>query len=281
MVSAADGGVGTRCPSTTAAQFTSMQAELGIKKDQASRLHSTSQLRMVVVGDSTACTLMPGLAAVGSLYGLQVDSGAVVGCGIASGRIAPYFYKNDPGVDIETDTDICAKKALDTEKSAIRRDSPNIILWSSTWEKASILVKTTSGHKVLVQGSRQWRATMLKRMNARLQQFIATGATVILLEQPPFVDSGTPTRPTANDAAFAHLNEMLIELAKRYTGRVGLVDLSSRVCPSGPPCPFVVAGLTVRPDDAHYGPAASLWVAKWLVPQLLAAVNSTQRDSPN
>jgi peptidoglycan/LPS O-acetylase OafA/YrhL len=276
VVGTANGGVGTHCPPTTAGLSTSMQAELGVKQGQASNLHSAKQLRMLVVGDSTACTLMPGLAAVGSLYGLQVDSGAVIGCGIVSGRIAPAFYSIDPGVDVEMGTDVCAKRAFGAEMSAIRRDSPNIILWSSTWEKASILVNTRSGHKVLLQGTPQWQATMLQRMEARLQQFIATGATVILLEQPPFVDSGKPARPTASDLAFHRLNEILLELAARHPGHVRVVNLSSRVCPSGPPCPFVIAGLTVRPDDAHYGPAGSLWVAKWLVPQILEAMKSTR-----
>jgi hypothetical protein len=116
---------------------------------------------------------------------------------------------------------------------------------------------------------------MLQRMNSRLETFIATGATVIILLQPPFVDAGSPTAPTPDDADFARLNSMLQELAARHPGHVGLVNLSTRVCPSGPPCPYQVGGRVLRPDDAHYGPTGSLWVAKWLVPQILGAVKTT------
>lgn len=112
-------------------------------------------------------------------------------------------------------------------------------------------------------------------MDTRLQQFIATGATVILLLQPPFVNGGAPTRPTPSDAEFERLNVMLQELAARHPGHVGVINLSARVCPSGPPCPLSVGGLRVRLDGADYGAAGSLWVAKWLVPRILSAVTNT------
>jgi hypothetical protein len=53
------------------------------------------------------------------------------------------------------------------------------------------------------------------------------------------------------------------------------------VCPSGPPCPYVVDGMGsladgtgIRPDGSHYSPTSSLWLAKWLVPQILTVVKS-------
>jgi peptidoglycan/LPS O-acetylase OafA/YrhL len=44
--------------------------------------------RVLVVGDSTACTLMPGLEAVGAPAGVAVENGTVIGCGVVSGRRA-------------------------------------------------------------------------------------------------------------------------------------------------------------------------------------------------
>ena len=75
------------------------------------------------------------------------------------------------------------------------------------------------------------------------------------------------------------MNALLREVAASHPGRVGVVDLSARVCPSGPPCPFVVDGFgstvatmtqAIRPDLTHYLPAGALWVARWLVPQIAA-----------
>ena len=69
-----------------------------------------------------------------------------------------------------------------------------------------------------------------------------------------------------------------------HPGHVATVNLEARVCPSGPPCPFVVDGFGssgktvaqamakgIRPDLVHYSAASSLWVARWLVPRIAAA----------
>ena len=261
---------GVRCPPSTKSEIASLHF------DSQSVPGSTAQpppqnTRMVVAGDSTACTMLLGLDAVGPAYGVQVENASVIGCGIVSGHIAP-FYEN--GVDVERYTGECQGKALDAENSAFALGTPDIIVWSSTFEKDSIVITTRSGTRVLQQGTREWTTVMLGRMEARLQKFIGTGATVILLLQPPFVNSGTPTAPTPSDADFARLNAMLQELAARHPDQVGVVNLGTRVCPSGPPCPYVVGGRVVRPDYAHYGPVGSLWVAKWLVPQILAAAKN-------
>ena len=45
--------------------------------------------RVMVVGDSTACTMLPGLEAVAAPAGVEIENAAVVGCGVVSGEIAP------------------------------------------------------------------------------------------------------------------------------------------------------------------------------------------------
>jgi len=269
---AANGVSGTTCPSPTNKQISKLHFAPRSTRHAAGAPGVPEKTLMVVVGDSTACTLLIGLAAVGAAYGMSVESGAVIGCGIVSGWLAAYYYD---GVDFNAYTKVCQNRARAAEESAFRLGRPDIILWSSTFERAAITVRTPTGTKVLIQGTSQWRKLMLRRMDSRLQQFIATGAIVVLLLQPPFVNIGSPTRPTSKDANFALLNTMLRQLANRHPGHVGVLDLSARVCPSGPPCPYRVGGLIVRPDDEHYGSAGSLWVATWLVPRILSTVRST------
>jgi peptidoglycan/LPS O-acetylase OafA/YrhL len=231
------------------------------------------QLRMVVVGDSTACTLLGGLTAVGGAYGVHVADGTVIGCGIVSGQAPPYYYG---GVNLEGLTKYCQSEADRSEASAIARGKPNIIVWGSTEERSSVLA--AGGDAVLTKGTREWKTVMLKRMNARVEQFLATGAKVVLLLQPPSVNAGNPTQPTQSDMDFERLNGLLREVAASHPGRVATVDLASRVCPTGPPCPYVVDGIGqgeaygngLREDGLHYGPVGSLWVAEWLVPKILA-----------
>jgi hypothetical protein len=121
--------------------------------------------------------------------------------------------------------------------------------------------------KVVSQGSPKWYAVLLNRMDERVRQFTATGATVIMLTQAPFYDSGNPVGPTPQDKDFERLNAFLTEFAER-TPHVRLVHLAARVCPSGPPCPLVVDDVVPRGDGAHYTTSGALWVARWLLPQL-------------
>ena len=46
-----------------------------------------SGLRVLVLGDSTACSIYPGMKAVGDQVGASVAQAAVFGCGMASGEI--------------------------------------------------------------------------------------------------------------------------------------------------------------------------------------------------
>jgi hypothetical protein len=220
--------------------------------------------RLMVVGDSTACTMLAGLEAVGVPLGVRVENAAVIGCGVVSGRIAPY---SDKGKDLNSGSRLCQSRADAAEARALRLGPPNVVLWASTWERNTLVVGSGFGQKLLVQGSSQWNAVLLQRMERRVRQFTMTGATVVMLTQPPYVDFGKPTGPTRDDEDFERLNALLAKFA-RNKPHVELIDLASYVCPSGPPCPLLVDGVFVRGDGAHYTGEGSLWVARWLMPRL-------------
>jgi peptidoglycan/LPS O-acetylase OafA/YrhL len=239
----------------------------------------TDLQQVVVIGDSTACTLLPGLQAAGPSYGMRFENGAVIGCGVVSGEIAPIYYNN---VNVAAYTEKCQGKANLAETQAIERYRPSLVVWGSTDEQNSIIADTPSGSKVLDTGSAEWKSVMLHRMNDRVDTLIAIGARVILLLEPPPVHTGSQQHAVdSTDLAYEHMNALLTEVAARHPGHVAVVNLESRVCPSGPPCPYVVDGLgstvataaqAIRPDTTHYLPAGSLWVARWLVPQIASAV---------
>jgi hypothetical protein len=84
----------------------------------------------------------------------------------------------------------------------------------------------------------------------------------------------------SDDKAYGRMNALLEKVAAKHPHDVAVVDLASRVCPTGPPCQGVVPAFnpnptnvtqTVRPDGSHYLPNGSLWVARWLVPQIAEA----------
>jgi peptidoglycan/LPS O-acetylase OafA/YrhL len=231
--------------------------------------------QVLVVGDSTSCTLLPGLQAVGPSYGMHFEDGAIVGCGVVSGTLAPYMYG---GVNIVAGTSACQGEANRTETLAIEQYHPSLIVWGSTDERESILVTTKTGSKVLTSGSPQWYSVMKQRIDRRIEQFVTAGAAVVLLQEPPGVHLG---QPNANDFEQERMNALLRGIAARFPHHVAVVNLQARVCPSGPPCVYIVLrrGATlrqtaidsVRPDGVHYLGAGALWTAKWLVPRIAEA----------
>jgi peptidoglycan/LPS O-acetylase OafA/YrhL len=235
---------------------------------------------VVLIGDSTACTLLPGLQAVGPSYGLSFEDGAVIGCGVVSGEIAPLY--NKLGTNVSLPTKQCQGEANRAEMQAIERYRPRLIVWGSTEEHGSVVDTTASGSKVVNAGTPAWKSVMLQRMDNRVQEFLSTGANVVLLLEPPSLHAGSGF--DATDLAYQQMNDILKEVAARHPHRVALVNLATRVCPSGPPCPVAPPGWVakgnsvgqyiasgVRPDTIHYSENSSLWVARWLVPHIAAA----------
>ena len=111
-----------RSPSPSdVARLRSTYAPGSAEKDGKTQLKS-----VVVVGDSTACTMLIGLQAVGPSYGLQFENGAVIGCGIVSGVIAPVYLE---GHNVVAYTTLCQGQANRSESAAIERFHPSLILW--------------------------------------------------------------------------------------------------------------------------------------------------------
>ncbi len=240
---------------------------------------------VLVVGDSTACFMLVGLEAVGSSYGMQIENGAVVGCGIVSGTLNAFFVG---GQNTTAYTHQCQGEANRVESLALERYHPSLVVWGSTMEHDSVVAHTARGNTLLVAGSPRWDSVMLRRMDTRVKEFLGTGAKVILLLEPPpphtadlNPPSGPKGQPNSEDASYEQMNDLLRKVAARHPHQVALVNLENRVCPSGPPCPYVVPAFdprptsvwqTLRPDGIHYlSNRSSLWVAEWLVPQIATA----------
>jgi len=61
---------------------------------------------------------------------------------------------------------------------------------------------------------------------------------------------------------------------RRHPAGARLVDIAKELCPDGPPCPAEVDGVEPRGlDGAHFDPEGSVWLARWMLPQILAAAN--------
>jgi peptidoglycan/LPS O-acetylase OafA/YrhL len=232
--------------------------------------------RVMVVGDSTACTMLPGLEAVAAPAGVQIENAAVIGCGVVSGEIAPQITN---GVNENALSAKCSSEASAQYNQALRSGKPSVILWGSSWEREGLVVGQGAHRRVLQQGSPQWYSVLTQRMSERLKAFTSTGATVVMLSQAPFVPVGAhPKDSTSSDKDFARLNALMTDVAS-HTANVKVVDLANRICPSGPPCALVVDSVWVRGDGAHYTDEGSLWVARWLLPKIGVPALQTQNNA--
>ena len=261
---------GSRCLAPNVRQVANLRAAYLNGPHQAPPTPGTKPIRIAIFGDSTACTLLPGLDAVAPSFGVRIGEGGVNGCGIVSGRLAPHYFG---GVDILRLTGACPAEVFSAETAAIKALHPNVIVWMSAWERNSIIATRSGGNQILVAGTPPWRKEMVSRIDARIKLFTSAGARVVIVLEPAKVFPVASQASNADALKTARLNSLLSTVAARHPNDVKVVDLARRVCPTGPPCPGTVAGIDVRVDGDHYGDAGSLFASRWLLPRILRAAD--------
>jgi peptidoglycan/LPS O-acetylase OafA/YrhL len=225
--------------------------------------NNVTQQRVLLLGDSTACSLWPGLRAVGDQQGIATDEGSVFGCGIA---IDQFTSTRNEAV---TPNSARCRPFLDWAiPRALARSRPTTILWMSVWEKSDLVVDG----RTIVADTPEWETEMMGRMDATLAELTANGAHVVLVtEAAPAPNPAQSTETydrAADDNGYLRLNGLLRRFAARHPDNVSLVDLAAKLCPDGPPCPENVDGLHARPDGRHFTPTSAVWAARFLLTEV-------------
>ncbi|MEY2458929.1 MAG: hypothetical protein QOG30_759 [Acidimicrobiaceae bacterium] len=241
------------------------EARDAASRDPALSLPSSAhEQRILLIGDSSACSLWPGLRAVGDVQGIATDQGSVFGCGIAIGEftttrneaVTPNSARCQPFLDYVL-------------PRALARANPTVVVWMSIWEKSDLVVDG----RTIVAGTSEWETEIMARMDAALAKLTSGGARVVMVTEAapaPNPAQGTETFDReADDAGYARLNALLRRFAARHTDNITLVDLAAKVCPSGPPCPENVEGLHARPDGRHFTPTSAVWAARFVISEAL------------
>ena len=231
------------------------------------RVGSAAGLRVLILGDSTACSLFPGMKAVGDEVGASVAQAAVFGCGMASGDIT-----TTRGEQITPHTERCPEMVETAQVPAVAEMRPDVVLWMSLWEKSDMIANGTT----LISGTPAGDAEMLRRMDpdprARHRVRRQGRARHRRRSAPNDAQGYGHHAIAADDAGYARLDSLDRRFAALHPGRVTLVDLAHRLCPTGPPCPETVDGIRMRPDGRHFTPTAAAIEAQWLMPKIVAAV---------
>ena len=227
---------------------------------------SARDQRILLLGDSTACSLWPGLDAVGAVQGMSTDQGSVFGCGIAIDT-----FTSTRNEAVTPNNDRCRPFLDYVVPRALARSNPTVVVWMSVWEKSDLVVDG----RTIVAGTPEWEAEVMARMDATLAQLTANGARVVMVTEAapaPNPAQGTETFDrAADDAGYGRLNALLQRFAARHPDKVTLADLAAQLCPNGPPCPARVDGLQTRPDGRHFTPTSAVWAARFLLRQMFHA----------
>ena len=222
-------------------------------------------VRVLVIGDSAACSVAVGLEPADA-PAVDVEQIAVLGCGVVSDEVW------DAAEPFPKSTQNCHAYVAQREAQALAEFQPQVVLWVSTWERFNLVVDG----RVLATGTRAWKRELDRRLDAAFGSLTARGAELLIATiaapAPAGLLLGERVVSPTFDWKFADLNERLAAFVRRHEAGSDLVDLAKTLCPKGPPCPAEVDGLEPRRlDGAHFDAAGSVWLARRMLPQILAA----------
>jgi hypothetical protein len=231
-------------------------------------------VRVLVVGDSLGCSVAIGLAAAGA-PAVAAHEATIVGCGVVSDQV---YDEREP---FPRGTEHCARYAPVIEQAALSRFRPDVVLWVSTWERMNLVV----GDHLVRTGSAAWRAELQRRLELGYRRLAAHGARVAFMTvaapAPAGMVGGGRIVGPGFDWRFRALNDELARFVAVHPGTT-LVDTARHLCPAGPPCPARVVDIEPRPEDGvHFDSAGSVWLTRWMLPQLLAAASAPTVPPPS
>lgn len=223
--------------------------------------------RILLVGDSVADTISDALRTETRSRGLSYSDQTVSGCGMITGLPIPA-----PGMAPVPWAATCEKAILEYQPGLAAQRSAGTVLWLSSWETANRLIDgtevqlgTPEGDAVILDLMEQTRARLLDGSDALL---------VLAKLAPPATTSAKGYANPTNTNRLTYLNTLFDRFAAAHPIDTTVLDLERIVCPSGPPCPAVIDGVTLRPTDGgHFSPEGATWVAPRLVDELLAVAS--------
>ncbi|MFM7616398.1 MAG: acyltransferase family protein [Actinomycetes bacterium] len=224
------------------------------------RLGRGAPRRVLVLGDSVACSLRVGLEATRPGSVVFAD-GSVIGCGVVAGRVVSESMRT-PRYQRR-----CERYAAASVRSGVRAlgGAPDAVVLLSTWERFDLVV----GGRTLRAGTKDWETELTRRLDRRVTTLRRLGARVyVALPAPSTEGRFGAARLRSNralDLAMLRLGDFLTRYAAGRSDDVSTLDLAGLVCPGGPPCPPVVGGQRLRPfDGTHFDPAGAVRVAAWM-----------------
>jgi hypothetical protein len=220
--------------------------------------------RILLVGDSTAVTLLPFLRDAGAAHGVAVAAAARIGCGVIDG--APKLDDGQPYIDYFGDTTQCASISQTLQSQMLASQNPDLIVWISGWE--SWPTRELDGQLVHF-GTIAGNKAILGRVDAAVGRLTAGGARLVFLPVPPNAYPSARGVPNIQgNARLASLARLLRGYARQHPDKASLIDLPTLLgCPTGDKCPAEAAP-GIRPRDLdgfHFDGNGAAWLADQLM----------------
>jgi peptidoglycan/LPS O-acetylase OafA/YrhL len=202
--------------------------------------------RVVVVGDSVAYTLFPGLRAFEDAQGLEFLTAADTGCPL---DVAATTYEDDDGKVFAADVPPHCDWPR-TWPAMVARTRPETVV--ALWGLWDVFDHEVGGAWLRV-GTPEWTAHLERMFGRAADVLTARGARLVVLSTP-YVHAMDGARVDA-------LNSVFREVARRRAGDVVVVDVQDAIRAPG----------AERWDAVHFTEAGAHAVGAQVVPRIAAA----------
>jgi peptidoglycan/LPS O-acetylase OafA/YrhL len=226
--------------------------------------------RILLVGDSLAESLLDGFQDAAAEQGVQLYGASVPGCGILGGQPvdlsgAPYKWSA-----------ACERVIPKYQNDRLAQTRPDVVIWLSGWDRDVRLVNGQQVNPTTMSG----RVVFAGLIDEAATRLTSTGARLVMMTVAPAAPSDQNPDPPP-DRTFEPMNRMLRDYAQAHADHTSVVDLAGLLCPSGhQPCPEEISGVRPRHRDGnHFEPDTAGWVARQLMPQVMAATPGSAIDA--
>jgi peptidoglycan/LPS O-acetylase OafA/YrhL len=219
-------------------------------------------VRVLIVGDSFAASLVDGLSEFGLQTGsLEVIDATMRGCGIALGAW--------PG-SVGRSKAFC-NRWPNHVAARIRGRPPDVALVSTAaWDLVPRERAEWGGKRII--GDPDFDRWLRGEYEYALGLLSSSGARIVWLNSPCVTRRGGAIEGVYDPERSMRLDrDILKPLAEANPDRMERIDLAGKLCPRGKFTNELDGVPDLRPDGIHLSPAGSTLIGRWLGPQLLAA----------
>jgi len=246
-------------------------ADVHAPKVKALRTDVEQPTRIMIVGDSVAGSIAPGLRRLAQVDDFVFFDATVPGCALTSDRGERWV-----GEWALPDWR-CFPEWRSRWREHVAAFDPDIAILPMSAHDA--VDRRVDGQEIAFDSE---AGAELERQDLRdaIAVLSSDGARVVILTAPynrqPWRLPVDPRRSAFNSAWIDRLNGVAFEVATHEPGRSTLIDLNALLGPDGR-WTDTVLGITVRAADTiHLTDAGADFVGAWLVPQLLALVEPVE-----